>query len=193
MSNIKVIGSLVSVYQESIKAMVIYENYLILSLPDINYIVRYLVLSIATAAPIVNQIRFAIPTLSAKSYQSNNASDERTQVIHDKLPGVPSPSALGVWRSPTDTLVESQKSSLPATGPNTTRRSEIESLKAQRDFQLLALKLTPEIKKSIDSLIKTGIKRHDFDRILKFIERNFLSRTDRSELKPWRDQITRED
>jgi hypothetical protein len=74
------------------------------------------------------------------------------------------------------------------------RRSELANLKEQRDLQLLALKLTPDVKKVMDSLISIGIKKDDFNEILKFIEDYFSnSRKDRSSLMPRIIRDTRED
>lgn len=55
------------------------------------------------------------------------------------------------------------------------RRSEIANLKTQRDHQLLALNVTPDVGKVVDSLLRTRIKRGDIEAILKLIEQNRLS------------------
>jgi hypothetical protein len=71
-------------------------------------------------------------------------------------------------------------------------KAEIETLKRQRDNQLLALNLTPDVKNVIDSLTRTGIKRDDFDEILKFVKLYSLSQIDESALKSRTNEVTRE-
>ena len=54
-------------------------------------------------------------------------------------------------------------------------RSEIKNLTEQRDFQLLVLGMTPDLKIAIDSLLRTGIKKDDIERISRLIKQNCLS------------------
>jgi hypothetical protein len=51
-------------------------------------------------------------------------------------------------------------------------RAEIANLKLLRDYQSVALNLTPVLKNAIDSLLRTGIKEDDIKEILKLIEQN---------------------
>ena len=54
------------------------------------------------------------------------------------------------------------------------RRAEISSLNMQRDIQLVALNLTPEVGKAIGSLLNAGIKKDVIKQVLKVIEQNRL-------------------
>lgn len=61
--------------------------------------------------------------------------------------------------------------------------SKIQELNIQRDHQLVALNLTPDVKEEVDSLVRIGIKKDDIERILEMIRQNQLPCSRSPELK----------
>jgi hypothetical protein len=54
-------------------------------------------------------------------------------------------------------------------------KSKIQGLQMLRDHQLVALDLTPDVKKEVDSLVKIGVKKGDIERFVNLIRQEWLS------------------
>jgi len=54
-------------------------------------------------------------------------------------------------------------------------KSKIQELHTQRDLQLVALNLTPNAKKVVDSLVRIGIEKDNIEKIVKMVKQNRLS------------------